>query len=621
MKKVNDKGFTLVELLVTIAIMLTILGIAIVSYVNISSRKKTEAYESIKTQIEAAAEQYFQSNSYLLNELNSNGSTAIVSIGELVKADYLNKVTDPRDGTTLNECNYVEVSKNNNGYNYDFVDDIASGEECSNKIFTVVTEAGAPSAKIKFYNESWQEVAPASSGWFNSSVLGGENKPLLVGIEVDTKGNGTIDKVEVNNQVVSENNNVYSYKVQEDGIKNNVQIVVANKAGKTVTYRTSWKKDTTVPNGNTSIASTKSYNSNIVNLSITNFTDATSGIAKAVIPSSEIDANLFSNGSYTKKNYSLSSSLDGKSYSVLVKLYDKAGNERKLSTLNYLVYKECSVTSSKVSTGNWSKCSKACGGGTQSRTNVTMVVDNNTSKTCSSKNNIETQKCNVAACDTTPPNCPQIWVSYKGGGWQTLNTSRSWQNQNIKFKVRPTQDTAKWVWSTNNSAEEGKTISGNAERSDIVLSLEGSNRALYLTVYDAAGNKRNCNYTGFKIDKTTPNVDYHRNPVPKSCGGKSGINSGYKVSDSLSGLASVKDYFSLTTLSWSDGYAINRSITAGQKTFEKQNTTWSGAAGSCGGDYNKPVSGKEYYHYLKACDVAGNCTGVNKTQKTSKIGG
>ena len=55
----NKKGFTLVELLVTIALMLSILAIAIVSFIGISNKKKKESYDLVKEQIITAAEQYF----------------------------------------------------------------------------------------------------------------------------------------------------------------------------------------------------------------------------------------------------------------------------------------------------------------------------------------------------------------------------------------------------------------------------------------------------------------------------------------------------------------------------------------------------------------------------------
>ncbi len=94
MKKRN--GFTLIELLVTIALMLSILGIAVVSLINISNKKKEEAWQQVKGQIETAAVEYFTANEYLFEGLNENVSGSI-SVGTLVNQDYLNKITDPRD--------------------------------------------------------------------------------------------------------------------------------------------------------------------------------------------------------------------------------------------------------------------------------------------------------------------------------------------------------------------------------------------------------------------------------------------------------------------------------------------------------------------------------------------
>ena len=94
MKKKN--GFTLVELLVVIALMLSILGIAIVSFVNISNKKKEESWKEVVNQIETAAKDYFSSNEYLFEGLPNNNGTAQISLGKLVNEDYLNVVSDPR---------------------------------------------------------------------------------------------------------------------------------------------------------------------------------------------------------------------------------------------------------------------------------------------------------------------------------------------------------------------------------------------------------------------------------------------------------------------------------------------------------------------------------------------
>ena len=55
----NKKGFTLVELIVAIAIVISILLIAIVSVTKISTKQKENAYEQVKQEVIGAAEDYF----------------------------------------------------------------------------------------------------------------------------------------------------------------------------------------------------------------------------------------------------------------------------------------------------------------------------------------------------------------------------------------------------------------------------------------------------------------------------------------------------------------------------------------------------------------------------------
>ena len=143
MKKKN--GFTLVELLVTIALILMVLGIAIVSIIKISDTKKQEAYEQVKKQILTAAEQYLETNAYYKESITNTGNIKI-SLGLLVNEDYLNAVTNPITGKKLNECNYVEVTKKDSSLKYSFVDD---QEDCSSNSYVDVSEAAsAPKIEI-----------------------------------------------------------------------------------------------------------------------------------------------------------------------------------------------------------------------------------------------------------------------------------------------------------------------------------------------------------------------------------------------------------------------------------------------------------------------------------------
>ena len=142
-KKKN--GFTLIELLVTIALMLSILGIAIISLVSASNRKKEEAWTSVKEQIETAAVEYLSSNEHLFEGL-SDETTASIPLQTLVELDYINKVTDPRTGKALNECNYVEVTKSKYKYNATYKD--SDDKSCITGSVLKITELGAPTLNV-----------------------------------------------------------------------------------------------------------------------------------------------------------------------------------------------------------------------------------------------------------------------------------------------------------------------------------------------------------------------------------------------------------------------------------------------------------------------------------------
>lgn len=142
-KKKN--GFTLIELLVTIALMLSILGIAIISLLSASNRKKDEAWTSVKEQIETAAVEYLSSNEYLFEGL-SDETTASIPLQTLVELDYINKVTDPRTGKALNECNYVEVTKSKHKYNATYKD--SDDKSCITGSVLKITEPGAPTLNV-----------------------------------------------------------------------------------------------------------------------------------------------------------------------------------------------------------------------------------------------------------------------------------------------------------------------------------------------------------------------------------------------------------------------------------------------------------------------------------------
>ena len=254
----NKKGFTLVELLVTIALMLSILAIAIVSFIKISNKKKQESYDLVKEQIITAAEQYFNSNEYLFEGL-VDGSYGIISVGKLVNEDYLNKVTNPVTGKLVNYCSQVEVKKENGRYVSSFKE-YEENDECDSNYSITIKEPGSPSIELSFYKQGNVDksiTVSNSDEWFNISKLG-ENGKLGVKVTVDTQSNGKITEISkcsmdgkvsctnynhVTNDSSFEDNDTFGSETNEKTVCYKVTNISGKSASKCVTA----KVDTITP--------------------------------------------------------------------------------------------------------------------------------------------------------------------------------------------------------------------------------------------------------------------------------------------------------------------------------------------------------------------------------------
>lgn len=128
MKKniLNNKGFTLVELLATIAILAIVMGIATFSITAIIKNSKEKNYQLLITNIKDAAETYYQECKYSNNtgitcSKNNDGSLK-TTLGELLTYGYLkgngtegtNVITNPqKNDTDISSCSII--IKYNNG--------------------------------------------------------------------------------------------------------------------------------------------------------------------------------------------------------------------------------------------------------------------------------------------------------------------------------------------------------------------------------------------------------------------------------------------------------------------------------------------------------------------------
>ena len=345
-KKKN--GFTLVELLVTIALMLTILGIAIVSFISVSNNKKKEAWNQVKSQIETAALEYFNANEYLFEGL-SDDVTGKISVGKLVEEDYLNQVTNPATGLLVSNCAVVNVKKTNGRYSASFDDKSANitNTTCNSSAEIVVSEVGAPTLSPVV------TCTEGNENWCRSNAI--------ITLNIGTNKNGaikdvTLEQLETKDTTTCNlNDNSTIINCNNDGTTS-VNVEVTNMGGKIARWTGDLKIDTTPPSvTNVGLrSSTNDYNSNLVYGSFT-VSDSLSGldVVSSNVPRSDTGVKEWNKGGSTEPwvilGYSgiVSNELDGSSKTMTITATDKAGNESSGNSNNYVVYKACSQKEEK----------------------------------------------------------------------------------------------------------------------------------------------------------------------------------------------------------------------------------------------------------------------------------
>lgn len=366
MSKANKRGFTLVEIIITLAIIITITTVAVGSYIAISDKKKEDEWRIVKNQIETAAEQYFSSNKYLYEGLTDDVK-AYVSVGTLVKSDYLNKVVNPTSKKEVPSCSLVTVEIENGKYigKYDEKEDkincnASNSTTNSNKI--IVKEKESTSGAIHYYKDSGEELY--NNGWFNIEKLNGEGKSVTACIDVEDSetekdaAGAVIDGTEIYKKTGKKG----FCKDIDDGTDKKIAFKLINSSGRTYQVIERVRVDTTRPDGSIEIASAArtGYNSNVTNVRVqasdekSKFgdSDETSKfgdievIQRGLSDDDPLGINESFNGikKYDKivNNYQIAPSLNGQTYTLVLNMIDIAGNERTVSD-SYTVYREFDV--------------------------------------------------------------------------------------------------------------------------------------------------------------------------------------------------------------------------------------------------------------------------------------
>lgn len=122
----NNKGFTLLEVILVVAILGVITLIVVPSVSGILNKNKNEQYDNLKKSIVSAAKIYVSDNRYNLGVVCNDSSdiySFTITLKTLVENGNLTEpVIDPRDKTEINLDNIVNITYNcsNKNFNYEY---------------------------------------------------------------------------------------------------------------------------------------------------------------------------------------------------------------------------------------------------------------------------------------------------------------------------------------------------------------------------------------------------------------------------------------------------------------------------------------------------------------------
>ena len=132
----NNKGFTLIELIVTIALLAIILTISFVSITAVINSNKEEQCNNLVNSIKSASEEYVSDNRYNSKFIKSVKNKSITIDGSyLVNNNYLNgSIVNPFNNKEIDASSIKLTITLNNDYTVSSIsiDEPAVLKECKN---------------------------------------------------------------------------------------------------------------------------------------------------------------------------------------------------------------------------------------------------------------------------------------------------------------------------------------------------------------------------------------------------------------------------------------------------------------------------------------------------------
>lgn len=123
----NKKGFTLVEMLAAIGILLLITILTYPSFNKLNKKTEEKFDYSIKTIVENAAKIYVDNNKELIDEkITSNNGKYCLPVATLSSYDYFDTPIKKSDGENLNLKSCVYITKENEDNNIKYIYELSS---------------------------------------------------------------------------------------------------------------------------------------------------------------------------------------------------------------------------------------------------------------------------------------------------------------------------------------------------------------------------------------------------------------------------------------------------------------------------------------------------------------
>ncbi len=536
----KQSGFTLIELLVTIALMLSILGIAIVSFINISNRKKEEAWNQIKEQIETAAIEYFNSNEYMFEGLGdvSDGIYGKISIGTLVENDYISIVINPVTGEAIPKCAYVEIDRSGNKYSATFDESVisdATETACDSNDSVIVSQASGPEFELegacRFNDGNGNTTGNNTSDWCYQYDVTPRIINLKGNIDDATVGYCVSNEPMCNNfndfqslYPTGSEDEIRGYLDDVEGEAKYITAAINNGNGTSLRSSKIYNIDRTAPSGNIAINSSNEdynvYNPNIKLLAA----DSASGIGSVQYLTDEDSYEEYFDGNPGIKDWSktiASVDVSGEEKqngttvvkSIIVK--DVVGNSSNVNSNEYKVYSECGETIAGDSNTTTGSCD--CETKQRAITTTSNLTDKYTGKSCGKKTSTSQEACTPTGCTAT---CPTF--TYSG----TTNNGY-YVGSSVSIRITPNSSTDTWEWFSND-VKTGNYVSWGTKTGTQTVSITGEGtRRLKVIITNSAGNSKTCYSSEMKIDRTAPNCPAF------SYSGTKGDNGWYRSSISI----------------------------------------------------------------------------------------